>query len=216
MCLTVRRQLQCGHSGALSRLNRNPCVRWVCPSLHRVRTLSSFLTSCDGFMFFNMGSILCSLLFVSRSHMFWNFVSINLIIADFRSVKGILPPVTSGYWRAAFASWSARSFPPIPTWLGTHINITSVWILCRLFNLSSISRMQGFSHLAFWIACRQERESQIKTNFLPSDCEIYSRAAFMAFSSAVYTDEWALHDQRLRRWPQQPHTRHDQYPSIHQ
>ena len=103
-----------------------------------------------------------------------------------RRVSGLLmsPPV--GAVLLSIASWSATSFPWIPTWLGIQIKLIFVPSELWLIVVSIISDYSGLeSSFLFWIASSDALES-VKIDASSHSEAVYRnlRASTMAVSSA--------------------------------
>ena len=133
MCFMVKLASQPIHLGAGSPSIRYECVSREWPIRSRVNTTSSRrFIHCNWWCSVKSGTISLSLFVSMSSHCCFLLSFTYWAGLDNQSAAGTMEFET-GDARAAFAAWSAASFPLIPTWLGTQQKMTSLvdhWIGC--------------------------------------------------------------------------------------
>ena len=67
-----------------------------------------------------------------------------------------------GNVRACFAAWSILSLPFVPMWLGiSQMKMISLGVLVRVWSNKCIRCTSGRFEWMFWMACRDDRESEL-------------------------------------------------------
>jgi hypothetical protein len=75
---------------------------------------------------------------------------------------------------------STRSFPPIPAWLGTHINSTTNW--SKLFFADILRDHNASSELKLWVRIQQSRDSLVFSN----NKELSNASIFVAVNQSFF------------------------------